>query len=55
MVKRRKTARPRKLKRDPVARALSAPLYRQKVVEGPDRPPRRPKHPKRLDEEDSGN
>ena len=49
MRKRRKAA-PRKLRRNPVARALRSGLFREKVVERPDRPRRRPKHPKPLDE-----
>ena len=51
MVKKRKTTAPRKLKRNPVARALSSPLFREKVVERPDRPRRRPKHAKPLKED----
>ncbi len=51
MVKKRKTTAPRKLKRNPVARALRSPLFREKVVPGPARPRRRPKHPKPLEED----
>ena len=57
MTGRRKTAQPRKLKRNPVARALSSPLFHEKEVEPPERPRRpvrKPKHPKRLDEEGGG-
>jgi hypothetical protein len=53
MARRRKTAAPRKLKRNPVARSLRSPLFSVKVVERPDRPRRKPKHPKRLDEEEA--
>jgi hypothetical protein len=42
----------RRLKRNPVARALGSGLFRQKVVERPDKPRRRPKYPKRLIEEE---
>jgi hypothetical protein len=51
MVKKRKTTAPRKLKRNPVARALSSPVFRERKVERPDRPRRKPKHPKPLEEE----
>lgn len=55
MVKKRKTAPPRKLRRNPVARSLASPLFREKVVERPDRPRRRkPKHAKRIVEEEPG-
>ena len=57
MTGKRKTATPRKLKRNPVARSLRSPLFHEKVVERPDRP-RRParklKHPKPLADEESG-
>ena len=57
MPPRRKTARPRKLKRNPIARTLASGLYRQKVEKPPDRPrrpPRKPKHPRPIeaDEDD---
>ncbi len=53
----RRTTRPRKLKRNPIARSLASGLYRQKVERPPDqprRPPRKPKHPKPIetDEDD---
>jgi stalled ribosome alternative rescue factor ArfA len=51
MPRKRKTARPRKLRRNPTARALASGLYRQKVEKPPDgrrRPSRRPKHPKPI-------
>ena len=51
MVRRRKAAAPRKLNRNPVARLLRSSLFRVKVVERPDRPRRKPKHPKRLEDE----
>ena len=51
MTGKRKTAAPRKLKRNPVARALRSPLFREKVVERPDRPRRAPKHRKALEDE----
>ena len=54
MVRKRRKAAPRKLKRNPVARSLSSPLFREKAVERPDRPRRKPKHPKPLDAEESG-
>ena len=49
MTSKRKTAAPRRLKRNPVARALRSPLFREKTVAGPERPrrpARKPKHPK---------
>ncbi len=54
MAAKRKKAAPRKLKRNPIARALSSPLFHEKVVKRPDRPRRKPKHPKPPDEEESG-
>ena len=57
MTGKRRKAAPRKLKRNPVARALRSPLFREKVVEAPERPrrpARKPKHPKPLTEEESG-
>ncbi len=51
MAGKRRKAAPRKLKRNPVARSLRSPLFREKVVERPDRPKRKPKHPKPLDAE----
>jgi hypothetical protein len=56
MAKRRKIAAG-KLRRNPMARSLSAGQFRQKVVERPDRPdrPRRkPKHPRPPDAEEEG-
>ena len=55
MPPRRKTARPRKLKRNPIARSLASGLYRQKAEKPPDRlrrPPRKPKHPKPIEADD---
>ena len=51
MVRKRIKATPRRLKRNPVARALTSPLFRERTVEGPERPRRlvrKPKHPKPL-------
>ena len=56
MTGKRKAAAPHKVRRNPIARSLRSPLFREKVVEPPerpDRPPRKPKHPKRLAEEES--
>jgi hypothetical protein len=56
MAKMRKTPA-RKLRRNPVARSLSAGQFRQKVVERParpDRPPRKPKHRKPLGLDEDG-
>ena len=53
----RKTATPRRLKRNPVARALRSPLFREKTVEPPERPrrpARKPKHPQPLEDEADG-
>ncbi len=55
MASRRRTAVPRRLKRNPVARALRSPLFREKAVEPPERPrrpARKPKHPKPLEQEE---
>ena len=52
MPPRRKTARPRKLKRNPIARSLASGHYRQKVEKPPDRPrrpPRKLKHPRPIE------
>jgi hypothetical protein len=46
MVKKRETGVPRKLKRNPMVRALSSPLFRERLVERPDKPRRRPKYRK---------
>ncbi len=51
MTGKRKTATPRKLKRNPVARSLRSPLFREKEVERPDGPRRKPKHPKPPEDE----
>ena len=50
-----KKARPiqaRKLKRNPQARALANPLFRQKVAKAPDLYVRRPKHRKAAEPEE---
>jgi hypothetical protein len=51
MVRKPRKAAPRTLKRNPVARSLGSPLFHEKVVERPDRPARKPKHKKRLEDE----
>ena len=51
MVKKRKTTAPRKLKRNPMARVLSSPLFRERQVETPDKPRRRPKYRKPPEDE----
>ncbi len=51
MTVRRKTAAPQRRKRNPIARSLRSGLFREKVVEPPERPrrpPRKPKHRKPL-------
>jgi len=50
MARKRKPAARRALKRNPMARALRTPLFRQKVAQRPDRPRRKPKHARPLDE-----
>jgi len=52
-MKKARPLRPRKLKRNPQARALANPLFRQKVVKSPDAYVRRPKH-RKADESDTG-
>jgi hypothetical protein len=51
MARKRKPAARRALKRNPIARALRTPAFRQKVAERPDQPRRRPKHARPLEED----
>ncbi|MBN8997166.1 MAG: hypothetical protein J0H63_04405 [Rhizobiales bacterium] len=50
-MKKARPIRAKKLKRNPQARALASPLFRQKVVKAPDAYVRRPKHRKAEAEE----
>jgi hypothetical protein len=49
MVRKRKAAAPRKLKRNPIARSLRSPLFRERQIDPPDRPRRQPRHRKPLE------
>jgi len=48
--KRKAAAQGKATKRNPMARALKSGLFQQKVVERPERPRRRPKHKKPLED-----
>jgi hypothetical protein len=52
MTKRLKKPKPRKLKRNPLARELATGKFRPRVVPRPDTYKRRPKHPSPTEEED---
>jgi len=54
MAKKRIAAKVGKPKRNPMARSLKSGLFRQKVVERPDKPKRRPKYPPRPDADEDG-
>ena len=53
VVKKPKLPKPKKVRRNPHARALASPLFQSRVVKGPGVYRRRPKHQKaaRVDEE----
>jgi hypothetical protein len=45
-VKKPKLPKPKKVSRNPHARALASPLFQSRIVKGPGTYRRRPKHPK---------
>jgi stalled ribosome alternative rescue factor ArfA len=49
-MKRLKLPKPKKIRRNPYARALGSPLYRSRAVKGPGTYIRRPKHRKLAEE-----
>jgi stalled ribosome alternative rescue factor ArfA len=52
-MKKPKTPKPKKIRRNPHARALAIPLFRQRVEKAPDTYARRLKHGTKPDIEDS--